>query len=1078
MADRPTNEAATDAATAVQTAYRHIERKRRLPWQGEEEVRVAWISALEKATGFAFNAERERHDSSFNNVIIEFKAPGSFKGKTSTAKFREAMTDRLLPYIKDESERTSIPRADFIGVAIDGDHICFAQVVDNEIYAGNLLPFSVEAVGLVIAACQAQTRRAITSENLIQDFGHTSVIGLDVMRTLSEALADALKQDGQSKLQMLFQEWRTLYGQVADMSEEQADKINRVLRFGWVGPAQYDMAGRLFVIHTYNSLLIKLLAAEIVTAHGLTTRDTSPAEAMCAVMTAQELIDAIDRDIEHGNLFSGSGINGFVEEAIFSWHLDVARAPRYQKRMVKALKRLLGQMALYRTDVLVRQRDTLRDFYQDLVPETLRKSLGEFYTPDWLVQFTIEETAGGNLLDKRVLDPTCGSGSFLIEIIRRKRAAAEREGFTPKRTLDMLCKDVWGFDLNPLAVQTARVNFLMEIADLLAQAKGTSIEVPVLLADAIYSPAPNPEGDATVVEYKIGSPRAGLTILLPADLAFKRERLDRIFEAMAEHVEHDREFDVAKRSMSRTVMSKEEAVRWDEPLRRTYDRVLELHRENWNGIWFRIVRNFFWSATAGEFDVIVGNPPWVRWSRLPEAYRERVKPTCEKYDIFSKTKHHGGNELDISAMITYTTGDKWLKMGGKLGFVITQAVFQNPSSSGFRNFRINETGNLVPLRVTDLKGMKPFPDAANKTAVAVFQKTLSAPDYPVPYYVWNPKIGRTRAIGPHLTLLEVMKAVQIRQMSANPVSGGGSPWAILPHGRFEQLEPMTKVSAEPWVEGRKGITVDLNGVYFLPVLEKNTADRTVQIRSRPDAGKKDIGSPRAAYIETDWLYPLLKGASDFEACYLKPPGLYALVPNRGIRRADFEQAEEESQALPKTIRYLKNYQVLLRARSTWRARMEAAEAPSYAIYNVGQFTFAPWKVIWAEMSGRFAAAVAGDAEVPFQGRKPYVPDHKLFFVAFDDKAAAHYLCGILNSSFVVEFVDSHNVAIQVGDIFKHMRVPQFDPSADAHVELSKLVEEAHAEHDASVRAEIVEAARGAADLIMEKWIAQERTALD
>src|SRR5690606_30702185 len=66
-----------------------------------------------------------------------------------------------------------------------------------------------------------------------------------------------------------------------------------------------------------------------------------------------------------------------------------------------------------------------------------------------------------------------------------------------------------------------------------------------------------------------------------------------------------------------------------------------------NGIWFRIVRNFFWSAVAGEFDVVVGNPPWVRWSNLPEMYRERIKPTCEQYAIFSATPFHGGNRGSI-----------------------------------------------------------------------------------------------------------------------------------------------------------------------------------------------------------------------------------------------------------------------------------------------------------------------------------------------------------------------------------------------------------------------------------------------
>jgi hypothetical protein len=159
------------------------------------------------------------------------------------------------------------------------------------------------------------------------------------------------------------------------------------------------------------------------------------------------------------------------------------------------------------------------------------------------------------------------------------------------------------------------------------------------------------------------------------------------------------------------------------------------------------VRNFFWSATAGEFDLIVGNPPWVRWSKLPDTYRERAKPTCEQYDIFSETPHHGGNELDISGMITYTTADKWLKKNGSLVFVITQTHFQTPSSQGFRRFRINASYRLVPVSVDDLKALKPFPGVANKTSVAVFRKSTTAPKYPVPYRVWDLfKIVRVRRL--------------------------------------------------------------------------------------------------------------------------------------------------------------------------------------------------------------------------------------------------------------------------------------------------------------------------------------------
>ena len=150
--------------------------------------------------------------------------------------------------------------------------------------------------------------------------------------------------------------------------------------------------------------------------------------------------------------------------------------------------------------------------------------------------------------------------------------------------------------------------------------------------------------------------------------------------------------------------------------------------------------------------------------------------------------------------------------------------------------------------------------------------------------------------------------------------------------------------------------------------------------------------------------------------------------------------------------------------------MAAMGAPYYAIYNVGDFSFKPWKVIWAEMSGKFSAAVAGSSNVPLVGVRPYVPDHKIFFVAFDNKVEAHYLCGLLNSATVAEFVESHNVAIQVGNIFKHMRLPRFDPSNQDHLNLAGNVEAAHMEADAAKRRLVVDNIREAADALMETWL--------
>ena len=1029
----------------------------------EEEVRLAWVRALEASLGIAFDAERGKRDLSYNNVVIEFKGPGKFNGKTTSPAFQEAVNERLLPYIRRTAEDEHIDESDYIGIAIDDSHLAFAQVVDGAITYQNLLPITGRTFGMVVEACRTCYRRAITASNLIEDFGHESWRGIALMRAMADALADAESRRDGNKIRMLFEEWRTLYGQVADLSREQLKGINGTLLFARSNNIT-EVPARLFVVHTFNSLLTKLLAAEIVAAHGLASSRAFAGD-LVALEDDLELLRKLQDDIESGGVFEATGIHGFVEEAIFSWYLDATINKSHRSAIGTAIRDVLTELSLYRTDKLDHSRDILRDFYQDLVPELLRKTLGEFYTPDWLVEFTSNQAGVSDWIGTRALDPTCGSGAFLVEMIRRKREAAVVLKMSAESTVRMIIESVWGFDLNPLAVQVSRTNFLMAIADLLKDAPGQQIEIPVLLADAVYSPARLPDSEESLVEYQIGSQIANLKVLLPAELAFDRTKLDQVFEVMGELVEENADYEDCDTALAkRKVLGRQQLKEWANLLKSTYDQVLNLHRQKWNGIWFRIVRNFFWSATAGEFDLIVGNPPWVRWSKLPDAYRDRAKPTCEQYQIFSDTPHHGGNELDISGMITYTTADKWLRLGGTLAFVITQTHFQSPSSQGFRRFCIDSSYYLAPVSVTDMKALKPFTEAANKTSVVVFRKKTKPPKYPVPYQMWIASKGNTKAIPPTLPIEVVMDRVDVQDYEANPVGPEGSPWAILPPGRFVAVSNIRGRST--WVQGRKGITADLNAVYFVSVKASNQSTGLVRISTRPEAGRTNIGGTRSFWVEPTLLYPLLKGASDFETCYTKPRHeLFTFVPNDGILREAYEDAEHRMNAsCPKTKSYLKVYERWLRKRSTWRTRM--ANAPFYAVYNVGSYTFAPYKVIWAEQSETFEAAVAASGEVPLLGQRPYVPDHKIFFVEFQEAAPAYFLCGLLSSSLVKEFVESHNISIQVGDIFKHMSLPSFDRTKQDHRRLVRLVERAHQEHAASARSAIVDELRCEAERIV------------
>ena len=116
-------------------------------------------------------------------------------------------------------------------------------------------------------------------------------------------------------------------------------------------------------------------------------------------------------------------------------------------------------------------------------------------------------------------------------------------------------------------------------------------------------------------------------------------------------------------------------------------------------------------------------------------------------------------------------------------------------------------------------------------------------------------------------------------------------------------------------------------------------------------------------------------------------------------------------------------------------------APFFAIYNVGDYIFAPYKVIWAEMTGNFSAAVVESRAVPGYESRVYVPDHKLYFAGFDQPEPAFYLCGLLHSEIVKEMIEAHNVATNMGDIFKHVSLPEYDASLAEHKALALLVKQ-------------------------------------
>ncbi len=155
------------------------------------------------------------------------------------------------------------------------------------------------------------------------------------------------------------------------------------------------------------------------------------------------------------------------------------------------------------------------------------------------------------------------------------------------------------------------------------------------------------------------------------------------------------------------------------------------------------------------------------------------------------------------------------------------------------------------------------------------------------------------------------------------------------------------------------------------------------------------------------------------------------------------------------------------------SKMAAKDIPFYAIYDVGDYTFAPYKVVWAEMAGTLQAAVISDDEVPYSGvTKVVVPDHKVYFAAFDDLDPAYYVCALLNSEPIRTFIDSFTIKIQVGTLFRHVNLPPYDPSLSIHRELVHYSKDAHKTLEATEGAGSITVQRRAIDELANQAISR------
>jgi len=115
--------------------------------------------------------------------------------------------------------------------------------------------------------------------------------------------------------------------------------------------------------------------------------------------------------------------------------------------------------------------------------------------------------------------------------------------------------------------------------------------------------------------------------------------------------------------------------------------------------------------------------------------------------------------------------------------------------------------------------------------------------------------------------------------------------------------------------------------------------------------------------------------------------------------------------------------------------------PFYSMFDVGDYTFAPWKVVWTRIA-QISAAVVNE-----QDGKPVIPQETITLVSCESEREAHYITALVNSAPFQFAASSYSQeggkSMGSMHVLEHIRIPKYDPADQVHQALAQASKEAH-----------------------------------
>ena len=749
--------------------------------------------------------------------------------------------------------------------------------------------------------------------------------------------------------------------------------------------SQFKDSDELFVEHTLLVNVSEIIAHAVL---GLNVNDLSPASLLS------------------GSQFENSGIYGVVESDFFDWVIEVNEGDIFIRSLARKISRFNWGEVSY---------DIMKVLYESIIDQELRKQLGEYYTPDWLAEVIVEKTIT-DPLNKRVLDPSCGSGTFLFHAVKNLLRKAEQENLSISESLTILAKNIIGFDIHPVAVTLARVTYLLAIGrdNLINPARG-EINIPVYLADSMQWRQKEYDlwsRDQVIIETDSEGKLFTSELRFPHELLQNSHTFDELVKELADKATQKTE---GKPIPSLTGVFRRLAIpeKFHETIKGTFSVMCELYESGRDHIWGYYVRNLVRPAWLGlpqnRVDILIGNPPWLSYRFMPKEMQNSFREMSIERSLW-----HGANnatQQDLSALFVVKSIETYLNDGGIFAFVMPNSVVDREYFEGFRK-GIYSTGRVTTnvdfLNSWNLKEIRPhiFPRGSSVIFGARSSKSKEMPKSSIRWYgtIKNPKSRWD----------EIQQIIKQESQNLAPDSN------VISHYSSRFYNGATLV---PRV--------------LLVVEEKQSSPLGIV------SGRRFVKSKRSAYEKKPWInIPDLEGTIESE--FIRP--FYS-----GQSIIPFRPLEPELAVIPWNGKVLMDGESELidmysGLSSWWQAagkywmenrssdRLSFLEQVNYRNKLSQQFPIVSERVVYASSGMHICAARILNRQA--------VIDNSLYWCTTENKGESYYLCSILNAE-VITLKTRPLMAYGKDErhIHKHvwkLNISKFNPQDQLHIEISKI----------------------------------------